>query len=501
MRLRLPRTLFALAVFEPHTELHLALLQVFGRAAAALESGLNREVIRSRLPEVGWLDPVTDAELTARLEQFEKGWGLIESIQDRSGSYASAADYERNHLTYSLTREGEAALAGIDAAWDALHAVGALQTSVLDALADKLDELHRLAASPSTADTSVHTTVEELERHLKSLADNVSAFNGSLQRLVGPTQVDVTVFTEVKLATIAYLEEFCADLPLRTRRIAAAVERVEQVGVEVLHKRALVGANLPPGTSEERRGQWLEQRNLRWSGLRSWFSEPAARVDRLDLLAREAIRSLLRALERIDRERRRSASAAGDFIALARWFNGIDSEADAHRLAHAAFGLGSARHAHLAVDDPETVGTGHSWSEVPVAVSPLLRVSGREASVGRTGKVPEMAERRAAARAAARAQAAQLTDAWALLHTDGTVRLSKFAELPSERFDRLLELLAAAWQALPEPGGLRRAASADGVTLIELRPIEGTCTLRCERGTLTGPDCEVRMVSSGSGRG
>jgi uncharacterized protein (TIGR02677 family) len=499
--LRLPRNLFALTVFEPHGEFHIALLQVFGRAAAALEAGLSRSSIRQRLPEVGWLDEISDADLEARLEQFERTWGLVESVQDRTGSYSSAADYERNHLTYSLTRKGEAALAGIEAAWEALNAVGALQTSVLDAIADKLDELHRLAAAPSTADTAVHTTVEELERHLKSLADNVSAFNGSLQRLVGPTQVDVEIFTEVKLATIAYLEEFCADLPLRARRIAAAVERVDRDGVEVLHKRALIGANLPPGTSEERREQWLEQRRLRWSGLRSWFSEPGARVERLDLLAREAIRSLLRALERLDRERRRSASAAGDFVALARWFNGLDSEAEAHRLAHAAFGLGSARHAHLALEDPETVGPNRSWSEVQVAVSPLLRTSGRESSVGRTGKVPEMAERRAAARAAARAQAAQLVDAWSLLHTDGTVRLSRFAELPPERFDRLLELLAAAWQAPPDPDGLRRAASADGATLIELRPIGGRCTLRCERGALTGPDCEVRMIPSGSGNG
>jgi uncharacterized protein (TIGR02677 family) len=500
LRLRLPRTLFALAVFEPHTELHLALLQVFGRAAAALESGLNRDAIRSRLPEAGWHDPVSEAELTARLEQFEKTWGLIESIQDRTGPYTSAADYERNHLTYSLTRQGEAALAGIEAAWEALHAVGALQTSVLDAIADKLDELHRLAETPSTADSAVHTTVEELERHLKSLADNVSSFNGSLQRLVGPAQVDVAVFTEVKLATIAYLEEFCADLPQRARRIAAAVDRVEG-GVAVLHKRALIGANLPPGTSEERRDQWLEQRHLRWSGLRSWFAGSEARVERLDLLAREAIRSLLRALERIDRERRRSASAAGDFVALARWFNGLDSESEAHRLAHAAFGLGSARHAHLGLEDPETMGPNRSWSEAPVEVSPLLRTSGREASVGRTGKVPDTAERRAAARAAAREQAAQLASAWTLLHTDGAVRLSRLAALPPERFDRLLELLAAAWQATPDAGGLRRAASADGATLIELRPVEGRCTLRCDRGTLTGPDCEVRMFPSGGDRG
>jgi uncharacterized protein (TIGR02677 family) len=500
VRLRLPRNLFALTVFEPHGELHIALLQVFGRAAAALESGLSREAIRSRLPEAGWHDPLTDAELEARLEQFEEVWGLIESMQDRAGPYTSAADYERNHLTYSMTRKGEAALAGIGAAWEALTAVGALQTSVLDAIADKLDELHRLAASPSTADTAVHTTVEELERHLKSLADNVSGFNGSLQRLIGPTQVDLSTFSEVKLAIVAYLEEFCADLPQRARRIAAAVDRVEDDGLEVLHKRALIGANLPPGTSEERRRQWLEQRRLRWSGLRSWFSGAEARVDRLDLLAREAIRSLLRALERIDRERRRSASAAGDFVALARWFNGLDSESEAHRLAHAAFGLGSARHAHLSLKDPETMGPGRSWSVSPVEVSPLLRTSGREASVGRTGKVPDTAERRSAARAAAREQAAQLASAWSLLHTDGTVLLSGLAELPPERFDRLLELLAAAWQAAPDAEGLRRAASADGATLIELRPIDGTCVLRCKRGTLTGPDCEVRMFPSGGDR-
>ncbi|WP_051393122.1 TIGR02677 family protein [Glycomyces arizonensis] len=501
MRLRLPRNLFALTVSEPHGELHTALLQVFGRAAAALEAGLSRQAIRSRLPEVGWHDEIGDAELDARLEQFEHAWGLVESVQDRSGSYTSAADYERNHLTYSLTQKGEAALAGIEAAWEALNAVGALQTSVLDAIADKLDELHRLASSPSSADTAVHTTVEELERHLKSLADNVTGFNGSLQRLIGPTQVDAATFTEVKLATVTYLEEFCADLPQKTRRIAAAVERVEADGIEVLHKRALIGANLPPGTGDERREQWTEQRRLRWSGLRSWFCGTEARVSRLDRLAREAIRTLLRALERLDRERRRAASAAGDFTALARWFTAVDSEAEAHRLAHAAFALGSARHAHLALDDPETAGPNHPWAAARVTVSPLLRTAGRETATGRTGKVPNVAEQQARARAAARAQTAQLAEAWTLLHTDGTVLLSDFAELPPERFDRLLELLASAWQAEPGPGGVRAASSSDGATVIELRPTGGTCRLRTDRGTLTGPDCEVHIKASGGGRG
>ncbi|MCZ0971099.1 DUF2397 family protein [Streptomyces albulus] len=93
-------------------------------------------------------------------------------------------------------------------------------------------------------------------------------------------------------------------------------------------------------------------------GLRAWFLPDDGthpRIEQLHDIARRAIVSLLQVLERINESRRRSSSAVQDFRELARWFAAASEEDDLHRLWSAAFGLGSARHAHLAHPDPELI--------------------------------------------------------------------------------------------------------------------------------------------------
>jgi uncharacterized protein (TIGR02677 family) len=492
-RLRLPHNLFQLATSSDHAELHVAVLQVFGAASERLETTLTRQAVRAALVDVGWLDPVSDEDLAARLQQFER-WGLVDIVQDHSLAYRSAADFERNNLQYSLTKHGEAALAGIEKAWEVLNTAGALQTSVLDAIADRLDDLHRRLNEPGAGDRAVYTALFELEGHLEALKGNVAQFNNRLQQLLAPQRLSLDAFIDVKTATIAYLEEFCANLPVRAARIREALARVETDGVESMHRRALGGAELPPSLGEDHRDHWLEHRSQRWEGLRAWFSGEEPRVRLLGDIARRAINTLLLVLERIDGERRRSASAVQDFRVLARWFAATDTEAESHLLADAAFGLGSARHAHLAVPDPELADAHQSWAEASVKVDPVLYTAGRSSTAGRAGKVRDIAELRRARRKAAQEERAQLREAWSLLHTGGQIRLSDFGSLDADRFSRLLELLGAAWQTEPGPGGVRRAHSADGGTVIELVPARGECVLKVAHGTLTGPDCSVTIA-------
>ncbi|MDQ0717552.1 hypothetical protein QFZ55_007004 [Streptomyces luteogriseus] len=62
-------------------------------------------------------------------------------VHNHAENYRTAEEYERRNLQYSLTRRGEAALAGVRHALEVLASTGALQTAVLEAIADRLDEL------------------------------------------------------------------------------------------------------------------------------------------------------------------------------------------------------------------------------------------------------------------------------------------------------------------------------------------------------------------------
>ena len=486
-------------------DLYFAILHVFNDANERLETALPLEQVHTRLPETGYAEPTGEDEVEAALRHLES-LGLVESSQSYTAAYATAAEFERKNVQYTLTARGEAEFAGVRLVLERLRERGALQTAVLDAIADRLDALYVLAADEDPgADSRVFTTLQELEGHLDSLRDNTKRFNNELQRLLRAEGNDLGTFHEVKRATVGYLDAFVDHLEERARTIADALARVEGRGVERLLERALSGANLPPSATERVRADWLESRRARWSGLRLWF-EPTAEgqegVRRLHEVARRAIGALLEALERITESRRRSSSTVEDLRTAARWFAGAGSEEELHRLWSALTGLSPARHAVSGHADDELVAPGTPWAQAePVPVSPNLRSSGRSGRVARTARVRDVEETARRRRERALAQRAEVERARRLLATDGPVRLSAFGALDHDLFEHLLTLLG---QALSEPAGgdgTRRALTSDGrLEIVLYPPPDGReARLRTPRGVLTGPDHVVSIHVPGTG--
>lgn len=494
---RVPRDMFQFAV---HDELYLAIMQVFGEANERLETALTFDQVLAGLDDAGWYDPVADDKLDRALAQLCE-WKLLDRVQNHGAHYATAEEYERKNLQYSLTKRGEAAFEGVQQALYLLTSSGALQTAVLDAIADHLDDLYALLRDDNSANRRIYSTLAGLEGHLDALRGNIKQFNNELQRLLRDDAADLSTFDEVKRATVTYLEEFVTDLDQRKRTIAAAVTRVEEVGVSVLHDRALAGADLPALPGSDPRPRWLAGRQAKWDGLRRWFlpvdgSAPA--VDTLRDIARRAILSLLRVLERFGEARRGTASTAADFRILARWFAACESEDDAHRLWGVAFGMWPARHAHLALDEPETVSGAPPWAEAPrVPVSPLLRTHGQTEKISRAARVRDTRQLRRRRRERAIRERAELEAAWEGLKTYDTVRLSSFGRLEHESFGRLLQLLGRALGARPDSSGARRAVTADGRLEVVLTDPEDDreATLTTPKGRFTGPDYAVRIRS------
>ncbi|MBF8192142.1 TIGR02677 family protein [Nonomuraea sp. K274] len=500
------------------SDLNTAVLHAFGAAAERFETALTVEETRERLRAVGWLAPAADRELGGTLRQLA-GWGLLDVTFHHAGDFATADEYERENLRYSLTRRGEAAYAGVRHAMAARASSGALQIAVLDAIADRLGELETLLGDPDhRRNQRIFTCLMELEGHLDGLRDNTVRFNGELQRLLRADGTDLTAFHEVKAATVAYLQEYVTHLDERASTIAAGLRAVAGHGAGVLHARALDGADLPktpgggppktPGGGPPRTpgggplgapggdqsAVWLADRAARWDGLWVWFAPGDGAVPRVRLLrdvARRAIVSLLEALDRVSDSRRRSSSAVADFRTLARWFAGAPGEDDAHRLWDAAFGLGPARHAHLAHADAELIPAGVPWSQAaPVEVSALLRSRGRTERMGRTGRVRDVVALRGERRARAAKERAELEAAWSAFAATGALRLSQLGDLDHDTFGRLLDLLGRALDERPDSTGFRRAVTSDGRVEIVLRPPddESVAVLRTSEGWFWAPD-------------
>ncbi len=491
--------LFRFATTDLHA-FHVAVMAAFERVAV-LAPALNLDQVRAALQSTGWDEPIDD-EVLQRVLSTLTGWRLLEATQDHSARYATPEEFERKNLHWSLTAKGEAAISGVLHAVESLrHAVG-LQTAVLDAIGDDLIELAELAARPRSAgeDARVHLQLFQVERHLTALVTSVRQFNGHLQRLLREDGTDDDVFADVKRRTVTYLEEYVAGVERPQRRLAAAIGRVEAQGLATVFDRALSGANLAPVADGDPGPAWLADRERRWSALRAWFAphdaSPPLVAGLLDV-ARTAIVELLRVLERRWDSRRRSASIAHDFRALARWFAAAPGDDEAHRLFGAAFGLWSARHAHLRAVEGETRAPSESWTVTdPVEVAPSLRTSGALTVRGLPRPVADpslvrAARQRAQAEAVAAHEAVRET-----LATSGAARLSQLGRLPPAAFAELLTLLAAALDAPAGVDGARRALSLDGqVEVVLLDPRDGqTASIQTDDGVLRGPDLLVSIT-------
>ncbi|MFI6097797.1 TIGR02677 family protein [Lentzea sp. NPDC051213] len=461
---RVPADLFRFTTAD-RAELHTAVLQAFGVANEHLETALTLDDVQQRLRDVGWPEQTTDDELVSALTSL-RHWGLIDATQHR----------------YGLTRLGEAAQAGLQHAIQALTSSGALQTAVLDAIADRLDEL-----SGQQDDRRTFTALMELEGHLDALQTNTVRFNSELQRLLRDDQADLATFQDVKRTTITYLRDFISDLDARNQRIRAVISSIDATAV---HERAHNGADLYQDDL------WLHQRTAKWDSLKAWFYDTPPRVDELQDVARKAIVSLLRVLDRISEQRRRPTNTAADFKALARWFARTETEDEAHELFNAAFGLWPARHAHLAHADGELIPSGEPWHNTPpVPVSPQLRKTGKQEHIGSTGKVRNIDDVRRNRREQAQKDRLELEHAWGQIQTDGPVRISTLKQLDHDTFHRLLDLVGRALGSDPDSTGTRTAGTSDGRMQINLRNARGWATITTQKGTLSGPDYVIDVQS------
>lgn len=505
----LPPDLFAFSGAEK-SSLYTAVLYAFGEANELLQTSLALEDVHGHLSSVGWPGMVDDAELVVTLDKLRE-WQLIDAGQNHSEHYRTAQEYERRNLQYSLTRRGEAALAGHLAALQALETAGVLQTAVLDAIADALGRLAQACAAlpvagaraPVSETTSeqrrVYAALQELNGHLDAMRSGIRTFNSDLQRLLRANEVDEEVFGEVKDATIRYLDEYVTRLDDRVSRIRRATENVRRIGVDPMLLAALAGADLPPHPRvAERDAEWVERARAHWSGLEAWFAPSdgaAARAEQLSATARRAIVSLLQVVDRMRNARRRPSSAQADLRRLAQLFATASHDDDLHRLWRAAFGLHPARHTHVGHADPDVIPRGTSWTEAEaVPVSALLRESGLVEKFARPTRVRDVSELRRERAERTRAERMAAERAVRALGEDGPVRISQLNLLDDPVFAALLDLLGRA-VSRPRQAGTLRAVSSDGRVEITLRPPPGgaRASIRTATGELDCPDYEITI--------
>lgn len=468
------------------------------------------------------VDAVTDARepasvdaVTDALDQLVS-WGNLLASPD-TGRVVQVADFYRKRHLFQLSREGEAVERALRAFDDSLGRRGALQAVALDDIAGTLRQVGELLAEHTGEPDlgKLQASLTALTQRFTELADNASAFMGSLQRTIDLTDIDEEVFLAYKSRLVDYLESFIRDLAVRGPQIAMLLTDVDparlDAAVRSLAERDAASAAPDPDDPEAlgERNRVYALWSARWAGLRGWFLMVKGRDSQAKLLrmsALAAIPTLLDAVRAVNARRSGRSDRATDFLTLALWFQEAVDDAERHRLARATFGLYPARHLTADPetwqhwnDDPSLIGA--PWADAaPLAISPQLRRTGSYERSGRPNQVIDRSADRAMLALKVRQQAEQIAAARRRLATDGEVELRALAGLDSTAFGLFLTLLGDALVA-KRPGERQvRTASSDGTMSIELSALDGgePVGLVTERGTLWGPNHLVRITDLAS---
>jgi uncharacterized protein (TIGR02677 family) len=249
--------------------------------------------------------------------------------------------------------------------------------------------------------------------------------------------------------------------------------------------------------------RYLEAWRERWAGLEGWFFRTGHEPSQAELLrsrARAAIPRLLAAISALYERRSGRSDRSADFRVFATWFAGCASDAQAHRLARAAFALNPARHFALAVKEEDDVPPGTRWTDAPpIAIAPRLREWGEAAPRRAPPRVRDRAaERRLLERQLAE-EAGQVEAARLRLATGRPTRLSELGTLDPHAFCLFLSLLGEALAEQAGPDTVVERQTGDGLLRVRLEPLEADsrAEIHTPKGIFAGRDHLLTITPTG----
>lgn len=313
--------------------------------------------------ETGWLWPgevaafvrqnhphypaYTEDECEAHLRQLE-GWGVLVSEHDVNQA-RTIEEFVRAARRYQISETGRIIEEMLISLSRRDGSRGSLDTTRLTRLRDALFDLGRILAEldPARASHDALRQVEGLwntaDDARREIREQALRYMRELEHDRMPTAADLVVFVQYKKMLRDYLDEFALGLKDFVERTRDLFDDWAAAGLDTRLAIAL------SRNERERKGDLRAEDEVRAEfekqirALRG-FSARGGDADVLHGKTTARVRGLVEQIERVVTERRNALNRARDLRLLARAFHLARTDDDAHRLASAAFGLGTPRH-------------------------------------------------------------------------------------------------------------------------------------------------------------
>jgi len=485
--------------------LYRSIMRVFMESKERFALHLRSQQILDAIRICGLEDTPDQTEIEAALAQL-CDWGNLQTRPDTS-DVSTVEDFYKQRFVFQITNQGEAAERALELFQAGSCRKGELQTTALRDIRDLLQELKGLSREAEPDAGKIHRNLLTVHASFEDFASRAQAFMGSLQRNIDLQMGQTDQFASSTERLIDYVERFVSELVTAAEDIGRMICDIDDSGFEqllqaVAERSTVDVVRTTPEDLESIAAEWRSH----WGRFRDWFISRPGCPSGADILrgrARASLTTLLSVMMSINDRRISRIDRSNDFRVLARWFAEAASEADAHRLWRAVFGLCPARHLIVndaTLDDHEAhdVTAGTSWLDAPpLRISTRRRVS----SYSRTARLSRIIDRTAEKEklaAATHEETLRLLSAQSRFATRRRMRLSELEQFETGEFDLFLELLGEAVSAKVLADDTAEILSNDGCLRVKLEATgDGqTAVLHTPEGIFRGPDHWISVEPS-----
>lgn len=336
-------------------------------------------------------DAAVDAEVVPeRLNQLRR-WGNL-TVSSSVGNPSSLDDYYRRRNRYLITRAGQEVFETVERLLSTATEVGDVEAGRLRTMLDALQAItHQLDLPAAQRD---EVTIADASRRVfdehAAFTTELTQFFAELNHWQSRYDLDADDVQFLAGVLVDYVGEQLTEIERIARPISRTLEQILPALDDVV---TIARSGLAQRVDAAGLADYVSVRRQAgahaddWHHLASWFTSAPGQPARLDQLTRQAlaaVRTLTANLTRLSRVGMGATSRRADFVRLAGYFDRSTPD-ESHRIAAAAFGLGSVRHFAIpAADAEDPVATTTPWAAAPRAIVPIsLRERGDAAQRGR----------------------------------------------------------------------------------------------------------------------
>ncbi|MEA4883575.1 MAG: TIGR02677 family protein [Clostridia bacterium] len=325
-----------------------AILRYFYIQHERLRYYLLPDEVLDNLRESPHFQGYTEDLLVRDLDQLVEWKNLIP--RQETGRVASIEQFRKKRFRYQCapyTVEIERMVRSLEQMGESFG--GSLERTLVQRMLESLEMLVGPERDPSNTRSSeeVSQIWDETFGHFQRLTQNATDYLAHLKSEKVEGLMKTEAFLVYKDALTEYLRDFMSSLQRTSAKIDAVLRStpddvVKRLASQVAdHQLSIPRLDARPSKSD------LEATLLgKWQGLKDWFLGAGGRESDLSYLqneTNETIRRITRFAQRLGERSQSIRSRYNDYLYLARWFAGLDSIEEAHKLSACVFGVPNTR--------------------------------------------------------------------------------------------------------------------------------------------------------------